>query len=214
MKGFQDFFGAGFRLVRGLKHVNSQHLGLAQSSWRLEISFTRNFPTNLEQELWGCPAKFPENFGVQNFLKILGIIWQLLAVFVVPKFSGNFATRNASSRDYMKLQISRKFCNGPSIFSTKFLGNSRSRNRMWYIDRCRTNDLILCDALQFHFFFIIVYLIDILNSAVPNFSENFVCTKFPRNLTRDLKKSFQNFLENLGRTVPKFPRNFRSRVIS
>ena len=33
-------------------------------------SFTRNFPTNLEQELWGCPVKFPEKFRVQNFLEI------------------------------------------------------------------------------------------------------------------------------------------------
>ena len=52
-------------------------------------------------------------------------------------------------------------------------------------------------------------------APVPNFSEIFVGTKFPRNLTRDNKtNSFQNFLENLGRTVPKFPRKFRSRVIS
>ena len=37
-----------------------------------EISFTRNFPINLEQELWGCIPKFSGNFGVQNFLEILG----------------------------------------------------------------------------------------------------------------------------------------------
>ena len=30
------------------------------------------FSTNLEQDLWGCIPKFSENFGVPNFLKILG----------------------------------------------------------------------------------------------------------------------------------------------
>ena len=62
---------------------------------------------------------------IQNFLEILGVrhIWRLFAVFFAPQFSGNFGTRNASSRDYTKREISRKFRNGPSKFSRNFLGN-------------------------------------------------------------------------------------------
>ena len=37
-----------------------------------KISFARNFPTNLEQDLWDYIPKFSENFGVKNFLEILG----------------------------------------------------------------------------------------------------------------------------------------------
>ena len=125
--------------------------------------------------------KFTENFGVPNSQKIFGsaISWKFwdrkyLLIFrciLRSKFSGDFGTRNASSRNYIKYQISRKFWNGASKFSRNFSGNlidmkftekfgrgalglyskilrksridTRSKNRIRYIEICRINDLML-----------------------------------------------------------------------
>ena len=65
----------------------------------------RKFWDGIRSTLSCLPAQIPGHFGKGNS-------WQLFAMFCAPKFSGNFGTRNASSRDYTRRQISRKFWNG------------------------------------------------------------------------------------------------------
>ena len=60
------------------------------------------------REIWNRSSgavcrNFPKFLGSKIFWKF----WGRFAVFFVPKLSGNFGTRNASSRDYTKRQIYR-----------------------------------------------------------------------------------------------------------
>ena len=105
------------------------------------------------RKIWG--PKFPGNFGVGN-------IWQLFAVFFAPKFSRNLGRRNASSRDYTKRQISRKFWNGPFKFPKNFLGNLIDAK---FTDKFETGALGLYSKFSENFGEVIIILVLILEAT-------------------------------------------------
>ena len=211
---FPDKFGTGalglsckiFRKFRGPKFPGN-----------LGVKFSANFVHTKFPDKF---AKFSGNFGVQNFLEILGVgnIWQLILLFAptsprqpVPKFSGNFGTGEVLLSG-LPAQIF------PEILGQETFGDYSPRFSLQNSAEILGRETLLHEITR-DLKFVLLSRVKFLGNFVPTkFSEkfgtgalgvkflgNFVHTKFPDKFgTGALGLSCKIFRKFRG---PKFPGN-------